>query len=168
MLRMFQNKLIILLGLLVVACAPIDDPNRLLMKEGVNKTTCSDAPYLESSYVNNYFNAHGDVVDGCEMKQDSELIFIFKQHDQSLRNHTGTIQVKITTVNLESGGAIRLFTSSNGLNESSWQECREFNNLPAGSNRVITTCDGVEIGYIKLRSKTQTSIFLDSVEVYRY
>ena len=96
------------------------------------------------------------------------MVFAFKQHDQTFRNHTGTIQVKITTVNLEAGGAIRLYTSSDGLNESSWQECREFNNLPAGSNRVITTCDGVELGYIKLRSKTQTGIFLDKVEVYRY
>ena len=164
-----SNMFLFVLGIvLFAACAPIDDPNRLLFKEGVNKTTCSNAPYLESSYVNNWFNAKGEIIDGCEMRQDSEVIFAFKQHDQTFRNHTGTIQVKITTVNLEAGGAIRLYTSSDGLNESSWQECREFNNLPAGSNRVITTCDGVELGYIKLRSKTQTGIFLDKVEVYRY
>lgn len=156
------------LAVLFVACAPADDPNRLLLKGGVNKTICSNAPYLESSYVNNWYNSYGDIVDGCEMRQDSEVVFGFKQHDQSFRNHTGTIQVKITTVNLEDGGAIRLYTSSNGLNDSLWAECREFNNLPAGSNRVITTCDGTELGFLKLRSKTQTSIFLDTVEAYRY
>lgn len=149
----------------------VNDDMILLFKGGKDKQFCSNAPFLKSSYVNNYYNSYGNIIDGCEMRINSEIIFGFKQHDQTFRSHSGVIQVKITTMNLENGASFELYTAHNeskGLDISQWNFCRTFKNIPNNSNRVITTCDGEGIGYIKIKSIGEKSIFLDSVEAYRY
>ena len=50
--------------------------NRLLLKEGTDKITCSNAPSLPSSYVDNYWNSYGNVKDGCEIIPDASMAFI--------------------------------------------------------------------------------------------
>lgn len=40
--------------------------NRLLLKEGTDKKYCSNAPYLQTDYVDNWWNANG-LIDECEI-----------------------------------------------------------------------------------------------------
>lgn len=74
--------------------------NRLLLKEGTDKKYCSNAPYLKTDYVDNWWNANG-LIDECEMLPRSDMQFAFKLHNQTLISYTGTIQVSLTVINYE-------------------------------------------------------------------
>ena len=156
------------------SCENVPD-NRLLFKSGTNKTKCSNAPYLSSDYVDNPYNFEGDVIDECEITTNSSMIFRFKQHDQSFRNHSGTIQVTITTVNTEPHGIVQVLTADKSQN---WKECKGISqdciscieNIPKGRRENKILCEGEELQFIKVLAApwSPTSIFLDSVEVWKY
>ena len=57
--------------------------NRLLLKHGTDKEYCANAPYLASSYVDNWWNANG-LIDECEMPPQADMQFAFKQHNGTL------------------------------------------------------------------------------------
>ena len=150
--------------------ACLHDSQCLLIKEGTNKTTCPGAPTLQSAYVNNFYYKEGSVIDDCQLTPDSAMIFAFKQHDQSFKKHTGTLEVKITTFNPEAHQVVQVLTSSGASQGGgSWEFCGNIEDIPAGLQTKTILCTGKEIGFIKLKNApwNTKNVYFDRVEAWR-
>ena len=100
--------------------------NLLLSKGGTNKRICNKIYAIGGIVADNYWNAEG-VVDGCEMPPNSNTQWAFKQHDQTFRSHTGTIQIRIDVVNFDNDyKALQIFIGENNNGDGlpdSWVYC---------------------------------------------
>lgn len=143
--------------------------NLLLNKGGTDKKYCNEAPYLESDYVDNWWNSEG-LIDECEMPTNSNMQFIFKMVDSSTRTYTGTIQIKIDAISYDNDGkALQIFTGEDDGNlPKEWVYCGNVDGINGKTTRYIL-CKGENLKFIKLvhASWSKGSIFLDKVEVLR-
>ena len=145
--------------------------NHLMGKSGTDKPYCNNAPYLGSDYLDNWWNA-GGLIDDCEMPPKAEMSFIFKQHDQSIRIYTGTIQIKIDVINYENDyKALQVFTGEDMDNNNlpdSWVYCGNVDKIGSYSTKIIK-CKGNNLKFIKLvNAEWNTgSLFIDNVEVLK-
>lgn len=126
--------------------------NRLLLKHGTDKEHCADAPYLKSSYVDNWWNANG-LIDECEMPPRADMQFAFKQHNGSFSSHTGTIQITLTPINYEENYlALQvLIGEDNNKDElpDGWVFCGNVDSI-TGKDKKIINCKGTNIKFVKL------------------
>lgn len=145
--------------------------NRLLYKGGTDKKYCNKAHYLSSDYVDNWWNANG-LIDECEMPVNADMQFIFKQHDQSIRSHSGTIQVKVNVINYEDNyKAIQIFTGNDNDNNNmpdEWIYCGNIYRIK-GKNVKVIHCKGINLKFVKLVNAewNKGSVFIDLVEVLK-
>ena len=139
--------------------------NRLLLKHGTEKEYCADAPYLESSYVDNWWNANG-LIDECEMPPKADMQFAFKQHNGSLSSHTGTIQITITPINYENNYlALQILIGEDHNYDDlpdGWIFCGNVDSIH-GKDKKIINCKGTNIKFVKLVSPewNPSSLYLD-------
>lgn len=151
-------------------CEVVPD-NRLLFKGGTEKEFCSNAPSLESDYVDNWWNAEG-LIDECEMPVGANMQFIFKMHDQSVRNHTGSIQVKVYVINYDDDyKALQVFTAEDNNNDNlpdEWVHCGNVDKID-GKDRRIINCWGKNLKFIKLKNAAWNdgNLYIDLVEVLK-
>ena len=144
--------------------------NRLLLKGGTDKQYCSDAPYLSSHYVDNWWNSNW-LVDECGMPPSSDMQFIFKRHDQKVFSHTGKIQVTLDVISYKGSGAMQVF-SSEDLNDDNlpdeWVHCGNVDGINGYSTKVII-CEGEKLKFVKLVNApwNTENLYLDSVEVLK-
>lgn len=154
--------------------------NRLLFKGGVNKTICNFYSAGGITFVDNYWNSEG-LIDGCEMPVNSNMQFIFKQHDQSIRSHTGMIQVKIDVINYEAEyKALQVFVGEDDKDvnvlgyqvgdnlPNSWIYCGNVDKIKGRSTKLIQ-CNGTNLKFIKLVNApwNKGSLFIDNVEILK-
>lgn len=146
--------------------------NRLLLKGGTNKIVCNGKGIVGgSTFVDNYWNSEG-LIDGCEMPPKSSMSFIFKQHDQSVRNHTGTIQINIHAINYDNDyKALQVFTGEDNNNDNlpdSWIHCGNVDGITRYSTKIIQ-CKGTNLKFIKLVNAewNKGNLYIDNVEVLR-
>src|SRR3989344_874125 len=143
--------------------------NRLLLKEGTEKNYCVDAPYLASDYVDNWWNANG-LIDECEMPPNADMQFAFKQHNQTLSSHTGTIQISLTILNYENNYlALQILTAEDNNYDNlpdEWIHCGNVDEIHKKTVKIIH-CNGTNVKFVKLvnPSWNPTSLFLDRIEV---
>lgn len=143
--------------------------NRLLLKGGTNKKYCNKAPYLAGDYLDNWWNSEG-LIDECEIPPQSNMQFLFKQHNQSVRSHTGTIQIKVNIINFENDyKALQILTGEDNNNDNlpdSWVHCGNVDKIN-GKDVKIIHCTGTNLKFIKLVNAewNKGSLFMDSVEV---
>lgn len=145
--------------------------NRLLLKHGTEKEYCGNAPYLSSSYIDNWWNSNG-LIDECEMPPKANMQFAFKQHDGTLSNHTGTIQITVTPINYDKNYlALQVLIG----------EDRNFDNLPdgwifcgnvdsiRGKDKKVINCGGKNIKFVKLVNPewNPSSLFFDYILVLK-
>ena len=151
-------------------CEKVPD-NRLLFKGGTNKNYCSNAPYLSSHYLDNWWNAEG-LIDECEMPPDSNMQFIFKRHDQSIKSHDGTIQIKIDAINYDNNGkALQIFIGEDNNNDNlpdEWKYCGNVDEI-RGRNTKYILCNGNNLKFIKLVNAewNKGNLYIDSIEVLK-
>lgn len=143
--------------------------NRLLLKEGTDKKYCSNAPYLKTDYVDNWWNANG-LIDECEMPPNSDMQFAFKLHNQTLISYTGTVQISLTVINYEDNHiAIQVLTAEdndkNNLPDK-WVHCGNLDGIK-GKDVKIILCSGKNLKFVKLVNAewNPMSIFLDRIEI---
>ena len=145
--------------------------NQLLLKGGTDKKYCNNFPYLASDYLDNWWNAEG-LIDECEMPINSNIQFVFKSHDQSVKIHTGTIQIKIDVINYgHDFKALQVFTgeNSNGDNlPDSWVYCGNVDGIDGIRTKYIL-CSGTNLQFIKLVNAewNKGSLLIDNVEVLK-
>ena len=144
--------------------------NRLLSKEGTDKQSCSDAPYLQSHYVDNWWNSQG-LIDECEMPPSSDMQFIFKRHDQKVFSHTGKIQVTLDVISYKGVSAMQVFSSGDANEDNlpdEWVHCGNVDGISGYSTKVIN-CEGEKLKFIKLVNApwNEENLYLDSVEVLK-
>lgn len=145
--------------------------NRILLKEGTDKKHCSDAPYLSSDYVDNWWNANG-LIDECEMPPKSDMQFTFKQHNQTILSYTGTVQISLTILNYENNYlALQILTSEDHDNDNlpdEWTHCGNVDTIRGKTVKVIR-CTGTKLKFIKLVNPewNPSSLFLDRIEVMK-
>ncbi len=145
--------------------------NRLLLKEGTDKKYCSNAPYLKTDYVDNWWNANG-LIDECEMPPRSDMQFTFKQHDQSILSYTGTIQISLTAMNYEDNYlALQILTAEDNDGDylpDTWIHCGNVDEIK-GKDMKIIYCDGNNLKFVRLVNPewNPTSIFIDRIEVLK-
>jgi len=145
--------------------------NRLLLKEGTDKKYCSSAPYLETDYVDNWWNANG-LIDECEMPPESDMQFTFKQHNQTIISYTGTIQISITAINYEDNYlALQILTADDHDGDNlpdEWIHCGNVDEIN-GKDLKIIYCSGTNLKFVKLSSAewNPTSIFIDRIEILK-
>lgn len=145
--------------------------NRLLLKHGTDKEYCGKAPYLADSYVDNWWNSSG-LIDECEMPPKANMQFAFKQHDGTLSNYTGTVQITVTPINYEDNYlALQVLVG----------EDRNFDNLPdgwifcgnldsiRGKDKKIINCSGKNLKFVKLVNPewNPSSLYLDYILVLK-
>lgn len=145
--------------------------NKLLLKGGTDKKYCNEAPYLASDYLDNYWNSNG-LIDECEIPPKADMQLYFKQHDQSVRSHTGTIQISIDVINYNSNYlALQVFIGEDSNNDNlpdSWMYCGNVDKIH-GKNRKVILCNGTNMKFVKLINAewNPTSLFIDDVEVLK-
>jgi len=144
--------------------------NRLLFKGGTNKTICNGYNAGGSTFTDNWWNAEG-LIDNCEMPVNSNMQFIFKQHDQSIRSHTGVIQIKIDALNYNNYKALQIFTAEDSNNDNlpdNWKHCGNVDGIYGRSTKIIQ-CSGTNLKFIKLVNAewNKGSLFIDNVEVLK-
>lgn len=143
--------------------------NRLLLKEGTDKKYCSNAPYLKTDYVDNWWNANG-LIDECEMPPESDMQFTFKLHNQTIISYTGTIQISLTLLNYENNYlALQILIAEDNDFDNlpdKWIHCGNVDSIK-GKKVKILPCTGTNIKFIKLVNPewNPTSLFLDRIEV---
>ena len=144
--------------------------NQLLLKTGTDKKYC-DGHGLSSDFVDNWWNSEG-LIDQCEMPVNSNMQFIFKQHDQSIRSHNGVIQVRINIIDYENENkALQIFTGTDENNDNlpdEWIYCGNVDNIKDYSTKYIL-CSGDKLKFIKLVNApwNKGSLFIDEVEVLK-
>lgn len=145
--------------------------NRLLLKHGTNKQYCSDAPYLEDSYVDNWWNANG-LIDECEMPPRADMQFAFKQHNASFSSHSGTIQITVTPINYENSYlALQILVGEDNNNDDlpdGWTFCGNVDSIRGKDKRIIN-CEGTNMKFVKLVSPewNQGNLYLDYILIMR-
>ncbi|MBI2042957.1 hypothetical protein HYT25_01045 [Candidatus Pacearchaeota archaeon] len=145
--------------------------NRLLLKEGTDKKRCSNAPYLSSDYVDNWWNANG-LIDECEMPPTSDMQFAFKQHNQTILSHTGTLQISLTILNYENNYlALQILTAEDHNNDNlpdEWTHCGNVDTIKGKTIKIIR-CTGTKLKFVKLVNPewNPSSLFLDRIEVLK-
>ena len=145
--------------------------NRLLLKQGTDKKYCSNAPYLASDYVDNWWNANG-LIDECEMPPKADMQFAFKQHNGSFLGHTGTIQITITPINYENNYlALQILTGEdNNFDElpDEWIFCANVDTIRGKDKRIIN-CNGINMKFVKLVNPewNPSSLYLDYIQILR-
>lgn len=145
--------------------------NRLLLKHGTDKKYCSNAPYLDSDYVDNWWNSNG-LIDECEMPPRADMQFAFKQHNGSLSSYTGTIQITITPINYENNYlALQILIGEDNNNDDlpdGWIFCGNVDSIHGKDKRIIN-CQGTNIKFVKLISPdwNQGSLYLDYILVLK-
>ena len=145
--------------------------NRLLLKHGTDKEYCSNAPYLGSSYVDNWWNANG-LIDECEMPPKADMQFAFKQHNGSFLGHTGTIQITLTPINYENNYlALQiLIGEDNNFDElpDEWIFCGNVDSIHGKDKRIIN-CSGTNMKFVKLVNPEWNpfSLYLDYILILR-
>ena len=151
-------------------CEPVP-VNRLLLKEGTDKKYCSGAPYLKTDYVDNWWNANV-LIDECEMPPNADMQFTFKQHNQTILSHTGTIQISLTVINYEDNYiALQILTAEDNDGDNlpdRWTHCANVDTIRGKDVKVIH-CKGTNLKFVKLANPewNPTSIFVDRIEVLR-
>lgn len=145
--------------------------NRLLLKHGTDKEYCSDAPYLESSYVDNWWNSNG-LIDECEMPPKSDMQFAFKQHNGSLSSYTGTIQITLTPITYEDGYlALQILvgedTNFDNLPDG-WIFCGNVDSIHGKDTKIIN-CEGENLKFVKLINPewNPSSLYLDYILILK-
>ncbi len=145
--------------------------NRLLLKHGTEKEYCADAPYLESSYVDNWWNANG-LIDECEMPPKADMQFAFKQHNGSLSSHTGTIQITITPINYENNYlALQILIGEDHNYDDlpdGWIFCGNVDSIH-GKDKKIINCKGTNMKFVRLVNPewNPSSLYFDYILVLR-
>ena len=145
--------------------------NQLLSKTGTNKAICNGYSINGNDFVDNWWNAEG-LIDECEMPINSNMQFIFKQHDQTIRSHTGTMQIKIDAVNFDRDyKALQVFIAEDSDNNNlpdSWMYCGNVDDIQGYSTKIIR-CSGAELKFIKLVNAgwNKGSLFIDNFEVLK-
>src|SRR3989344_1089923 len=139
--------------------------NRLILKEGTDKKHCSNAPYLKTDYVDNWWNANG-LIDECEMSPRSDMQFAFKQHNQTILSYTGTIQISLTILNYEDNYlAFQILTAEDRNNDNlpdTWIHCGNVDSIKGKTIKIIR-CTGTNIKFVKLVNPewNPSNLFLD-------
>ena len=145
--------------------------NRLLLKHGTDKKYCSSAPYLESDYLDNWWNENG-LVDECEMPPKSDMQFAFKQHNASLSSHTGEIQITITPINYENNYlALQVLIGEDNNRDDlpdSWIFCGNVDSIK-GKDKKIINCKGTNIKFVKLVNPewNPSSLYIDYILILK-
>jgi len=145
--------------------------NRLILKEGTDKKHCSNAPYLKTDYVDNWWNANG-LIDECEMSPRSDMQFAFKQHNQTILSYTGTIQISLTILNYEDNYlAFQILTAEDRNNDNlpdTWIHCGNVDSIKGKTIKIIR-CTGTNIKFVKLVNPewNPSNLFLDRIEVLK-
>lgn len=145
--------------------------NRLLLKHGTDKEYCADAPYLESSYVDNWWNANG-LIDECEMPPRADMQFAFKQHNGSLSSYTGTIQITLTPINYEDNYlALQILIGEDNNDDDlpdGWIFCGNVDSLRGKDKRIIN-CKGTNLKFVKLVNPewNPSSLYFDYILVMK-
>jgi len=145
--------------------------NRLLLKEGTDKKHCSNAPYLKTDYLDNWWNAYG-LIDECEMPPKSDMQFTFKQHNQTIISYTGTIQIILTIINYEDNYlALQILTAEDNDGDNLpdvWIHCGNVDEIKGKKIKIIN-CSGTNLKFVKLVNAewNPTSIFIDRVEIFK-
>ena len=145
--------------------------NRLLLKHGTDKKYCSKAPYLESDYIDNWWNANG-LIDECEMPPKADMQFAFKQHNGSLSSYTGTIQITITPINYENNYlALQILVGEDHNYDDlpdGWIFCGNVDSIKGKDKRIIN-CKGTNIKFVKLVNPewNPSSLYFDYILVLK-
>ncbi|MEK6914611.1 MAG: hypothetical protein AABW83_03070 [Nanoarchaeota archaeon] len=145
--------------------------NRLLLKHGTDKEYCADAPYLSSSYIDNWWNSNG-LIDECEMPPNSDMQFAFKQHNGSLSSYTGMIQITITPINYEENYlALQVLIGEDHNHDNlpdKWIFCGNVDSIK-GKDKKIINCKGTELKFVKLVNPewNPSSIYIDYILVLK-
>lgn len=145
--------------------------NRLLLKHGTNKEYCGEAPYLDDSYVDNWWNSSG-LIDECEMPPEANMQFAFKQHDGTLSNYTGTIQIIITPINYKDNYlAMQVLTGEDQNFDNLpdfWNFCGNIDSIK-GKDKKIINCSGQNLKFVKLVNPewNPSSLYLDYILVLK-
>ncbi len=145
--------------------------NRLILKEGTDKKNCSNAPYLKTDYVDNWWNANG-LIDECEMPPKSDMQFTFKQHNQTILSYTGTIQISLAVINYEDNYLALQILTAEDHNEDNlpdqWTHCGNVDGIKGKDKRIIN-CNGTNLKFVKLVNPkwNPTSIFIDKIEIFK-
>lgn len=160
-----RGVLLLPLLFLLVACsqAPIPDDRLLLFKEGT-AYSCKNYDNFKS-YVNNYWNSVGVINDGCEMTPGSEMVFAFKQHDQSFRNHTGEVEITARVYAPEDGAEVAIFYEDR---RGIWLGSARKTML-RGAHYITGYGNGTEIRKVKLSllAESDSNLVVDFVTVVR-
>ncbi len=145
--------------------------NRLLLKHGTDKQYCSDAPYLEDSYIDNWWNSNG-LIDECEMPPSADMQFAFKQHNGSLSSYTGTIQITITPINYGNNYlALQVLIGEDNNNDNlpdGWNFCGNVDSI-RGKDKKIINCNGINMKFVKLVNPewNHDSLYFDYILVVK-
>lgn len=143
--------------------------NRLLFKGGTDMTI--DCFKDEITLINNYWNSEG-IINNCEMPVNSTMSFLYKQHDQSIRSHTGTIQIKIDVVNFKNDyKSLQIFTGEDNNNDNLpdfWVYCGNVNKINGRTTKIIR-CNGTNLKFVNLKNAqwNEGSLFIDNIEVLK-
>ncbi|MEK6915461.1 MAG: hypothetical protein AABW89_02890 [Nanoarchaeota archaeon] len=146
--------------------------NRLLLKHGTDKKYCADAPYLASSYVDNWWNSNG-LIDECEMPPRADMQFAFKQHNGTLSSYTGTIQITVTPINYERDYlALQVLVGEDNNYDNlpdEWVFCGNVDSI-IGKDKKIINCKGTNLKFVKIVNPewNPSSIYLDYILVLKY
>mgnify|MGYP001567108513 CR=1 FL=1 len=144
--------------------------NMLLLKTGTDKKYCN-GNYNSNDFVDNYWNAEG-LIDECEMRPNANMQFIFKQHDQSIRSHTGTIQVRIDILNYNlEFKSLQIFISEDNNNDNlpdEWKYCGNVDEI-GGTDTKYIRCNGNKMKFVKIVNAewNRGSLFIDEIEVLK-
>ena len=145
--------------------------NRLILKEGTDKKYCSNAPYLKTDYVDNWWNANG-LIDECEMPPKSDMQFAFKQHNQTILSYTGTMQISLTILNYgDNYLALQILTAEDNNRDNlpdAWIHCGNVDTIK-GKTIKIVRCTGTNLKFVKLVNPewNPSNLFLDRIEVLK-
>ncbi len=145
--------------------------NRLLLKHGTDKEYCANAPYLASSYVDNWWNANG-LIDECEMPPQADMQFAFKQHNGTLSSYTGTIQITLTPINYEKNYlALQVLIGEDNNKDNlpdGWIFCGNVDTIQ-GKDKKIINCKGTNMKFVKLVNPewNPSSLYFDYILVLK-
>ena len=145
--------------------------NRLILKEGTDKKYCSNAPYLKTDYVDNWWNANG-LIDECEMPPKADMQFAFKQHNQTLLSYTGTMQISLTILNYgDNYLALQVLTAEDNNRDNlpdAWVHCGNVDTIK-GKTIKIVRCTGTNLKFVKLVNPewNPSTLFIDRIEVLK-
>ena len=150
-------------------CENVPD-NQLLKKGGTDKQVCNGHS-LSSNFVDNYWNSEG-LIDGCQMPINAKMDFIWKQHDQSIRSHTGTVQIRIDILNFDDDyKALQIFFGEDNNNDNlpdEWKYCGNVDKIKGYSTKYIR-CSGTNLKFVRLMNPewNKGSLFIDEIEVLK-